>query len=88
MQQQIAYLGVSGSVSSLLCDVCRCVCVWYVCMCVCGWVCVWDMQFNKLLTWVYLAQCPASCVHVCVCGCGCVHVCVCVCVCVGVYNVH
>ena len=49
--QQIAYLGVSGSVSSLLCDVCRCVCVG-VCACVCGCVCgcVWDMQFNKLLT--------------------------------------
>ncbi len=44
--QQIAYVGVSGSVSSLLCDVCVCVCgcvygVWvWVCGCVCVCVCV------------------------------------------------
>ncbi len=49
--QQIAYLGVSGTVSSLLCA-CVCVCVGVgvsMCVCVCGCVWVYTMYINELL---------------------------------------
>ena len=90
MQQQIAYVGASGSVSSLLCDVCRCVCVYGMCACVCvgGCVCGTCNSTNCLPGCIWHSVQPPVCMCVCV-GVGVsMCVCVCVCVCVGVYNVH
>ena len=69
-----------------LCDVCVCVCVYYMYMCVC--MCVYYMYVCVCVYYMYVCVCDV-CVCVCACTtCTCVcmcayymYVCVCVCVC-------